>query len=640
MQSVNKIDKNVESIRKLFPNCVSEGRNEEGKNIQVVDFDMLKQELSDYVVEGREERYQFNWPDKKRAVLAANTSISKTLRPVKEESINYHNTENLYIEGDNLEVLKLLQETYLSKVKMIYIDPPYNTGNDFIYEDDFSQNAKEYILNSGLIDENGHRLTPNLDSNGRFHTDWLNMIYPRLKVSRDLLTDDGVMMISIDDNEIANLKKVCDEIFGAVNFIAQIAVQLNPRGRNLDKFVAKTHEYVLIYAKNSSNYNTMFGLPKEGKMVDEYNKEDAGGRFRLIGLRNRNQSFNPQTRPNLYYPLYVNPNSKKVALIKDSEFTDEVYPDTPDGIQTCWTWAKEKFVKENYLITAEQTKGEWRIYRKDYLHGENGEVATTLVKSFWYENNINNDYGKKSIKKLFGSSIMDFPKSPELLKKLIRTGVKSNDIVLDFFSGSSTTAHALIELNLEQTTKNKFIMVQVNEDIDNSSNAAKAGYNSIAEIGKARIKKLFDEINSNNPEEAKEMDLGYRLLRVDSTNMKEVYYKPHEYEHTLFDDVLDNIKDDRTSEDLLFQIMLELGVLLSSRIEEEVIDDKSIFNVADGYLLACFDKDVSECTIEAIAKKKPYYFVMRDCSMVSDNVATNFNQIFEMYSPETIRKVI
>ena len=646
MHTPNRADDNFKKLAALFPNAVTETINENGEVVRAIDKDVLMQEISCTVVDGNEERYQFTWPDKKKSVLLANVPITKTLRPCREESVGKDGTpggfdsENLYIEGDNLEVLKLLQETYLGKIKMIYIDPPYNTGNDFVYEDDFAQSTEEYLANSGQFDDDGNRLVPNTESNGRFHTDWLNMIYPRLKIAKDLLTDDGVIFISIDDNEVFNLKKVCDEIFGSSNFVVQFAVQLNPRGRNLDLFVAKTHESVLVYAKNYLQPTTMFGVEKDGKMVDEYNKQDEVGKYRAIGLRNRNQSFNPQTRPNLYFPLYVDPETHRVSTVKDSTYIDEVWPDAPDGTKTCWTWMRTKIEKENNLIIAERSGDKWRIFRKDYLISPDGNVATTLVKSLWTDNTINNDYGKKSIKELFGGNIMSFPKSPELIKKLIMIGMQKDAIIMDFFSGSATTAHAVMQQNAEDGGSRKFIMVQIPEETAEKSEAYKAGYKNICEIGKERIRRAGKKIKEDSPLTTQNLDVGFRVLKCDTSNMKNVYYNPADYEADLFDYMTDNIKSDRTPEDLLFQVMLDLGVELSSKIEETVVAGKKVFDVAEGFLIACFDTDVTDETIKAIAQKQPYYFVMRDSSLANDSVATNFEQIFATYSPDTVRKVL
>lgn len=545
-------------------------------------------------------------------------------------------SENIYIEGDNLDALKILRETYLGKVKMIYIDPPYNTGNDFIYEDDFSQKAEDYADNSGQTDEEGNRLVQNSESNGRFHTDWLNMIYPRLKIAKDLLTFDGVIFISIDDNEAVNLKKICDEIFGESNFVAQLAVQLNPRGRNLDIFVARTFEYVLIYAKNYMESSTISGIEKEGRMIEEYNKEDSKGKYRQIGLRNRNQSFNPQTRPNLYYPLYVDPRNKKVSTVRENNYVDEVWPDAPDGTKTCWTWMSKKVDEENDLVEAEKSGNEWRIYRKDYLV-KDGKVATTLVKSLWVDKAINNDYGKKSIKDLFGNNVMSFPKAPDLIKRMEKIGTESDSIVMDFFSGSATTAHSLLKLNSEDNKHRKFIMVQLPEVLEEKSLGYKAGYQTICDIGEERIRRAGKKIKE---ETGADIDYGFRCFRVDSSNMKDVYYKPADIKQAEMDLFADNIKEDRTPEDLLIQVMLDLGVLLSSKIEEKKIAGKKVFSVENGYLIACFDEKVTEEVVTAIAQQHPFYAVFRDSSFSSDSVAANFEQIFDTYSPKTVRKVL
>lgn len=643
MHTADLAKENYEKLAALFPNAVTETVDEEGHVVRAIDKDVLMQEINTQVVDDGQERYQFTWPDKRKTIMLANQPIAKTLRLDREKSVSRDGTqggdidsENIYIEGDNLDALKILRETYLGKVKMIYIDPPYNTGNDFIYEDDFSQKAEDYADNSGQTDEEGNRLVQNSESNGRFHTDWLNMIYPRLKIAKDLLTFDGVIFISIDDNEAVNLKKICDEIFGESNFVAQLAVQLNPRGRNLDIFVARTFEYVLIYAKNYMESSTISGIEKEGRMIEEYNKEDSKGKYRQIGLRNRNQSFNPQTRPNLYYPLYVDPRSKKVSTVRENNYVDEVWPDAPDGTKTCWTWMSKKVDEENDLVEAEKSGNEWRIYRKDYLV-KDGKVATTLVKSLWVDKAINNDYGKKSIKDLFGNNVMSFPKAPDLIKRMEKIGTESDSIVMDFFSGSATTAHSLLELNSEDNKHRKFIMVQLPEVLEEKSLGYKAGYQTICDIGEERIRRAGKKIKE---ETGADIDYGFRCFRVDSSNMKDVYYKPADIKQAEMDLFADNIKEDRTPEDLLIQVMLDLGVLLSSKIEEKKIAGKKVFSVENGYLIACFDEKVTEEVVTAIAQQHPYYVVFRDSSMADDSVAANFEQIFMTYSPKTVRKVL
>lgn len=676
MHSVNKVDENIAKIGTLFPNCLTERKNENGEVEYAIDFDMLKQELSAVVVEGNEERYQFTWPDKKKSILLANAPIAKTLRPCREESVDFDNTENLYIEGDNLDVLKLLQETYLGKIKMIYIDPPYNTRNDFIYQDDFAESTDEYLANSGQFDESGNRLVVNTESNGRFHTDWLNMIYPRLKIAKDLLCDEGAIFISIDDNEVENLRKACDEIFGDVNFIAQISIIVKTEGRQYGHF-AKTHEYLLIYAKSAETLSM-----NEIRVADgEFKYYDEKGGFNTIGLRNRAvRIFNSTNRPNLRYPFYVNVNEKdqygfsKVSTIPLDGWK-EIWASVVDGLESVWRWGKETAEKnKDELVALQGNDGEIRIFKKD-------RDLTTLPKTVWFEKELNSIVGTREVASLVGKGLFDFPKPLYLLKRIAEIATDENSLVIDFFSGSATTAHAVMQLNAEDGGNRKFIMVQLPEETDEKSEAYKTGYKNICEIGKERIRRAGEKIKATNKEititheitpvqeislddtevsfqqtmfkdykgEAKldikdlcidNLDTGFRVLKLDSTNMKDVYYNPEEFEATLFDTLEDNIKEDRTPEDLLFQVMLDLGVLLSSKIEETEIAGKKVFNVADNFLIACFDENVTDETITAIAKQKPYYFVMRDSSMASDSVATNFDQIFATYSPDTVRKVL
>ena len=702
MQTPNLTAQNIDKIAALFPNCITEMLDEEKSTPdhkvykRGINFELLKQMLSPDVVDG-DEAYEFTWVGKKASIVEANKPIRKTLRPCPAESKNWDDTENLYIEGDNLEVLKLLQESYLGKVKMIYIDPPYNTGNDFIYADDFMRSQDEENRQMGMYDEDENRLFKNNDSNGRFHSDWCSMMYSRLMLARNLLTDDGVIFISIDDNEVFNLKEICDEVFGSGNFVAQLAVQLNPRGRNLDRYVAKTHESVLIYVRNYLNTTSILGVEKEGKMVDEYNKSDARGAYRLIGLRNRNQAFNPTTRPNLYYPLYVDPHTKTVSTVRTDIFTDEVFPDTPDGIKTCWTWMKKKVEDEKNLITAERTGNEWRIYRKDYLIAEDGSTATTLVKSLWTENTINNDYGKKAIKDLFGSNIMSFPKPPELIKRMTAIGTHRDSIVLDFFSGSATTAHAVMQLNAEDGGHRKFIMVQLPEPCDEKSEAYKAGYKTICDIGKERIRRAGDKLyqtlktggkdyqhiaknintaprktfasddgqtsfevpiiparwgkadeTAENQKLADGLDIGFRVFKLDDTNMKDVYYSAEEYSQTNLEDLESNIKEDRTDLDLLFGCLLDWGLPLSMPYRSEKIDNCTVHTYAPGdaalnvpdALIACFDSNVPENVIKEIAKRKPRRAVFRDSSFASSPEKINVFEIFKLYAPDTDVKVI
>ena len=622
MQTANKADENFRRLAEMFPNAVTETIDENGEVVRAIDKDVLMQEIACTVVDGNEERYQFTWPDKKKSVLLANAPINKTLRPCREESVDFDTTENLYIEGDNLEVLKLLQETYLGKIKMIYIDPPYNTGHDFVYEDDFAQSTDEYLANSGQFDENGNRLVPNTESNGRFHTDWLNMIYPRLKLAKDLLIDDGVIFISVDDNEQENLKKCCDEVFGAHNFIAQIVWEKVHTRKNSAINFSSSHEYVLCYAKHKRNTSS-----------------DAEGFKRNLLPRDNTDAYsNPDNDPK--GPWKTDPITAHNYYAADYTITK------PNGIvikrpqDRYWAYSEEsikRMIAENAIVWGD---GDSIPLAKRYLCDvQDGLVPVTL---FPREFAGDSSSAKKQIDLLFPEckGIFDYTKPIKLLTRLLQIGSNSDDIILDFFSGSATTAHAVMQLNAEDGGHRKFVMVQLPETTDEKSEAHKAGYKTICEIGKERIRRAGAKIKEEAGLIAPNLDVGFRVLKCDTSNMKEVYYNPAEYEASLFSSLEDNIKEDRTPEDLLFQVMLDLGVLLSSKIEEITIDGKKVFNVEDNYLIACFDSNVTEETITAIAKQKPYYFVMRDSSMANDSVATNFDQIFATYSPDTVRKVL
>lgn len=622
MQSMDKVAANVAKIRELFPNCVTERINSEGKLEHAIDFDMLKQELSDHVVDGLQERYQFTWPDKRKAILAANAPINKTLRPCREESVDFDNTENLYIEGDNLEVLKLLQETYLGKVKMIYIDPPYNTGNDFVYEDDFKQSADEYIDNSGQLDEEGNRLVANTESNGRFHTDWLNMIYPRLKLAKDLLSDDGVIFISIDDNEVENLRKICDEIFAEYNYRNALLVRRRIKSLN-SQFASNGlwslnvgFEYILIYAKSDLFLMTALRYKKENS--------SKKGRWDVF--------WSNADRPTMCYDILgFTPetgqwrNSKEKAYIAISNY--QTYVEEYSDKMTIEEYA------EKYGITE-------FVRRIPNGTGKNGGVQhwvapsdTALRTNNWTDIEVS-QIGKE-IQLPF-----DNPKSKQLIAELIRLCGCKNDFILDFFSGSATTAHAVMQLNSEDSGKRKFIMVQLPEVCAENSEAYKAGYKNICEIGKERIRRAGKKIKEENPLTTQDLDIGFRVLKCDSSNMEDVYFTPKEYmdkQQSLF---VDNIKKDRNDEDLLFDAMLKLDTPLSSKIEKITIAGKTVYNVAQGHLMACFDKNVTDEVITAIAKEMPSYFVMRDSSQADDSVAINFEQIFNTYSPQTVRRVL
>jgi len=649
MQTANKADENFKKLAEMFPNAVTETVNENGEVVRAIDKDVLMQEISCKVVDGNEERYQFTWPDKKKSVLLANAPINKTLRPCREESVDFDTTENLYIEGDNLEVLKLLQETYLGKIKMIYIDPPYNTGNDFVYNDEFGIRSEEWNDTSGNYDADGNQivgaLEKNTEANGRFHTDWLNMIYPRLRLAKDLLSDDGVIFISIDENEIENVIKLGCEVFGEANHLGEIIVKSNPRGSMSTAEIASLHEYLVIFSKNRLDCKIVGHLLTED-MSSEYKFSDAEGNYRLLGLRMRGGFWRRSDRPKLYYPIYINPKTGLISLEKSDEYCEEALPIQPSTMEDgTWRWSRDKVKAEGHLLLGKSVtrNGEtcWDVYQKDYLIKGDKE-RRTKAKSIWDEPEINYQNGTVEIKSLFSKGgIFDYSKPVFLLMRIFEMlDLKDEDVILDFFSGSATTAHAVIKYNCETSKHCKFIMVQLPEKCAEKSEAYKAGYKTICEIGKERIRRAGAKIKEEAGLAAQNLDTGFRVLKCDTSNMKDVYYNPAEYEVNMFSRLEDNIKEDRTPEDLLFQVMLDLGVLLSSKIEETTIAGKKVFNVEDNYLIACFDSDVSEETIKAIAKQKPYYFVMRDSSMASDSVATNFDQIFATYSPDTVRKVL
>ena len=618
MQSNNLVAENIARIGDLFPHCLTEKRNEQGILEVCIDFEILKQELSYAVVDGNEERYQFSWPDKKKAILLSNAPTNNTLRPFRSESVDYDTTQNLYIEGDNLDVLKLLQETYLGRIKMIYIDPPYNTGHDFVYADSFSTSIDEYISNSGQFDAEGNRLFANMESNGRFHTDWLNMIYPRIRMAKNLLAEDGFIFISMDDNEIENLRKVCDEVFGEANRIATFVWQkrTSPDAR---KKVSTAHEYVLMYCRNLSIAEQyVHSLPLDEDDASKYSNPDNDPRGPWVSTDFGAQGY----RPNQMYKI-VTPGGA------------EYYPS--EG--RCWKNTEKGFqdlLKEGRMWFGSDGKGVPR--KKLYLSEREGKNIWT-----WWDNKSagHTQEATQQLTKLMGSkTIFDFPKPVRLIQRMLQIASDKDSIILDFFSGSATTAHAVMLQNAEDGGNRKFIMVQLPETTEENSDAYKEGYHNICEIGKERIRRAGKAIKETSPLTTANLDVGFRVLKLDSSNMKEVYYNPADYIPSMFETLADNIKEDRTPEDLLFQVMLDLGVLLSSQIDEMDIAGKKVFSVADGFLIACFDADVTDEVITEIAKKKPYYFVTRDHSMASDSVATNFDQIFATYSPETVRKVL
>ena len=567
MQTANKADENFRKLAAMFPNAVTETINENGEVVRAIDKDVLLQEIACTVVDGNEERYQFTWPDKKKSVLLANAPINKTLRPCREESVDFDTTENLYIEGDNLEVLKLLQETYLGKVKMIYIDPPYNTGNDFVYEDDFAQSTDEYLANSGQFDEDGNRMVQNTESNGRFHTDWLNMIYPRLKLAKDLLTDDGVIFISIDDNELNNIISLGKEVFGSSNYIATFIWEKRKTRENR-KIVSTRHDYIVCFIKNYEMRASAIGLElMDDEALDRYKNPDNDPRGVWTSVPAIAQAGHG-TKSQFY----------TLTSPKGLEF------DPPSG--SCWRYTKQKMdeaIADNRIWFGSDGTGVPRI-KKFLTEGKQGLTPETMLLA---DKAGTNDSAKRELVALFnGIATFETPKPVSLMVHLMRIcNNGENGIYLDFFSGSATTAHAVMQLNAEDGGHRKFIMVQLPEVTDEKSEAHKAGYKTICEIGKERIRRAGKKIKEDNPLTTQDLDIGFRVLKCDTSNMKEVYYNPAEYEASLFSRLEDNIKEDRTPEDLLFQVMLDLGVLLSGKIEETSIAGKKVFNVEDNYLI-------------------------------------------------------
>ncbi len=635
MKSSNGVEDNITKIAQLFPDCVTETVDESnGQPKHLIDFEKLKQNLSDSIISERAERYQFTWPNKSKAILLANSPINATLRPCREESVDFDNTQNLYIEGDNLDVLKCLKETYLHKVKMIYIDPPYNTGNDFIYEDDFAQSSEEYLSNSGQYDEQGNRMVANTERNGRFHTDWLNMIYPRLKVARDLLTDDGVIFISIDDNEVENLRKVCDEVFGERNFVGNIIWQSRTSISN-DDDISTNHNHTIIYSKNRESL--AFG----GDDIDESDyinpDNDPRGPWKLVPIDANHVGGdtnypirNPKTGVDYYPPngrIWCYNKETLSSLMKDHRIKFGVSDDSSP--------------KRKLFLYERKAKGDSKTPSSILL-----DAGTT--KS-----------GTMEIMGLFDNQkVFDYPKPTTLVTRLMQYGfIRDNDIILDFFSGSGTTAHSTWKYSLDKNQNVKFILVQLPEDLDKSllaasTDAKKTIRNAIAlldklgkphfltEVAKERIRRAGKKIKEDSPATTKDLDTGFRVLKLDTTNMQEIYYSPKDTDQRNLFNMVDNVKHDRTGEDLLFQVMLELGATLDSKIETTTVEGMNIYNVADNYLVACFDMDVTDKVVTAIAKMQPMYAVLRDTSMKNDATMTNFEQIFKTYSPDTVTRIL
>ena len=618
MESKNIVDENMKYIKEKFPNVVVE--SEKG---YAIDFNALKQELSDVIVDETKEKYQLTWPGKKEAIVTANTPTTKTLRPVREKSVNFDTTENIYIEGDNLEALKILQESYLGKIKCIYIDPPYNTGNDFIYNDKFNKEINQELLDSGQIDEEGNRLVVNNQNNGRFHSDWISMMYSRIKLARNLLSDNGIIFISIDDTELNNLRKICDEIFGDDNFVA--ICPRKTRGSATTKSDAelqKLNDYIVIYWKNKclSSFNLRIIGEKE------YPYEDNRGKYYIVPLQDNGPHGTRSARPNLYYPIYKT-NDGRLLLNRESENDKEYLPSKHKNDDGRWMWSKEKFSKEWKDLCIKDGK----VYIKHYYNKDEDQNRYRREKN-WLDEYLNTK-GTISLNETMNiKGIFDNPKPVELIKLLIEMSTKENDIILDFFSGSSTTAHAIMNLNSEDNGKRKYIMVQLPEDCMETTEANKHDFKTICDIGEERIrraaKKIKEETNAN-------IDYGFRVYKIDSSNMKDVYYKPSELNQEQLELFETNIKDDRTSEDLLTQVILDLGLTLDLKMEEKNILGNKVYFVDNNSLVACFDDDLNINIIDEICKHKPLKVVFKDNSFENDNDKINVEEKIKKLSPET-----
>jgi adenine-specific DNA-methyltransferase len=608
---------NIEKLAALFPNCVTETRDAQGVIKRAIDFDQLRQEFSDHIVEGPRERYHLDWPGKREALLAANAPIAKTLRPCREESVDFETTRNLFIEGDNLDALKLLQETYLNRVQMIYIDPPYNTGNDFVYHDRFSQDLTSYFENSMQADEEGFRLVANTETTGRFHSKWMNMMYPRLRLARNLLRDDGLIFISIDDTEVANLQQICDEVFGRDNRVEQVAWKNKYGSGALTKGFANVHEFVLVYSKNGLKN---IAAPLDEEQRQAYKMKDSKYPVRGGYITQPLATTSKDDRPNLRYAIHHN--------------GVEIWPEKQ------WIWAEDRVraAYKNDEIVINESDGKFSVRVKQYLRDENG--IERLGKPLSLLNGPFNQDGTHEITELLGKGVFDFPKPSELVRYffsfVINTDPEPDGIYLDFFAGSCTSAHAVMTLNAQQShSRRQFIMIQAPELCPERSTAYKVGFSNIADIGKERIRQVGTRLKKDAGLYAKDLDTGFRVLKVDTSNMQDVYYRPDELTKDLLIKQVDHIKPDRTPEDLLFQVLLDWGVDLSLPIVRETIEGKTVFFVDGNALAACFDLGVTETLVKQIAGRKPLRMVFRDDGFSSDAVKINVEQIFKLLSPDT-----
>lgn len=650
MESVNMTDQNVEKIGALFPNCVTEAKDENGNPKKAINFELLRQVLSEDVLDG-DEAYEFTWVGKKAAIVEANKPIRKTLRPCKEESVDWDTTENLYIEGDNLEVLKLLQESYLGKVKVIYIDPPYNTGSGLIYRNNFFQTEDDYLEDIGAYDDEHNRLFLNTRSNGRFHSDWCSMIYPRLLLSRNILSDDGIIVLTIDDSEIENVTSIMNEVFGEENHLATVIIKNNPSGRSTVKGFSINHEYALFYSK--SNAAVLGRMKHTNDQKSRYKEQDEKGYFEWENFRKNGTDSDRGDRPKQYYPVFLNTSSETMRIpnvswddntksynIHESPTEDEIilWPNTPDGIEKVWKYGIERTRGIIGELLVKKQKGNYELYRKKYLNDEG-----SLPRTWWDKPEYSaRDNGTRTLTNIFGPvKIFDFPKAPEAVKDaLIAANLQDGDIVLDFFSGSATTADAVMQLNLEDNGKRKFVMVQLPEVADEDSETYKMGFKNICEIGKERIRRVGKKIKEDNPLTAQNLDTGFRVLKLADSNMNDVYYGVNEYDQGMLSLLESNIKSDRTDLDLLFGCLLEWGLPLSLPYSSENIEGCTVHNYNDGDLIACFNENVPESVIKAIANKRPLRAVFRDSSFANSPSKINVGEIFKMLAPDTRVKVI
>lgn len=630
MKSLDIVSNNIEKISKLFPNTVIEGK---------IDFEALKQELSKDIVEKGKDKYQLTWSGKNEANINANKITTSTLRPIKNRSVDFDNTSNIYIEGDNLETLKIIQESYLNKIKCIYVDPPYNTGKNLIYKNDYSSDLKDNLISAGLMNEEGIKLSSNLESNGRFHSDWLSMIYPRIKLARNLLRDDGVIVFAIDDSELVNLVKICDEIFGESNRLGIVTVVHKPEGRNQAKYFATSNEYALFYSKNADKF-LFENVILDESMLDEYKYRDDKGKYKLISAIAKNhgrEGFDKNLRinnPKNYYPIYVSKDLSKISLENIEENNYIVYPVTATQERT-WRYIKEnmKTKIESNEFVAQMENGEVKLYEKYRI--EKGQ----LVKTHWIDKKYNaNTSGTKILDDLMKVKTFDFPKSLYLMEDIIKLCSKENDIILDLFSGSATTAHAILDLNaMEKTSKRQFILIQIPEKIDENEPAYKNGYNNLCDIGEERIRRASNKIKETTNAD---IDYGFRVYKVDSSNMRDIYYEPSELKQEQLNFLESNVKEDRTSEDLLTQVILDLGLTLDKKIEEKEILNSKVFYVAKNSLVACFDKTIDINIIDEICKVKPLKIVFRENSFENDTDKINSYERIKKLSPETEVNVI